>query len=149
MDFEQFNRLATSDPVTLYLALELLVQNGRMTIQMMEVPKLMDACTAAMGGLFTAGKIQEIVDVCKTLAGLETRKLVVYIKRSGLDVKDPSADEEGICPLCGGELEYTDDTRTDNGGFFEWKCPSCGATGKEGYDKVFDRHYDVVKGPQS
>lgn len=149
MDFEQFNRLATGDPMTLHMALELLLQNGRRTIRAVETPQLMDACTADMGGLFTAGKIQEIVDACKMLAGLETGKLVSYIKRSGLDVKDPDADEEGICPLCGAELEYENDIRTDDGGFFEWKCPNCGATGKEGYDKVFDRHYDVVAGQKS
>lgn len=149
MDFEQFNRLAAGDPMTLLMALELLLQNGRRTIQAMEAPRLVDACMADMGGLFTAGKIQEIVDACKMLAGLEAGKLAGYIKRSSLDIKDPGADEEGICPMCGGTLEYEDDIHTDNGGFFEWKCPNCGATGKEGYDRVFDQHYDVVAGQKS
>lgn len=51
MDFEQFNRLATGDSMTLLMALELLLQNGRRTLQTMEVPQLMDAYMVDMGGL--------------------------------------------------------------------------------------------------
>lgn len=53
------------------------------------------------------------------------------------------AEEAGVCPICGGELDYEDDIHTDDGGFYPWKCINCKATGKEGYDKVFDQHYDV------
>lgn len=101
---------------------------------------------SSLGALFTESKFCEIVDVCQRLAGLETRSLVDYIHRGSLEIKDPGADEEGICPICGGELEYGDDEPLDDGGVYEWTCPSCGATGKEGYNKVFDKHYDVYDG---
>lgn len=53
-------------------------------------------------------------------------------------------DKEGICPLCGGDLEFEDNVQMDDGGVYPWKCPSCGATGKQGYNEVFDgHHYDV------
>ena len=58
-------------------------------------------------------------------------------------MKNQDADEEGVCPICGGELEYGNDKPLDDGGVYEWTCPDCGAIGKEGYSKVFDRHYDV------
>ena len=56
--------------------------------------------------------------------------------------------EEGVCPVCGGELEYTgcreDD---DNGCAYPWTCSKCNATGEEGYTIQFDgNHYDVVDG---
>ena len=52
--------------------------------------------------------------------------------------------EEGICPLCGGELEYGLRDDTDEGGIQEWTCSECGATGNEGFDRVFDgNHYNV------
>lgn len=53
-------------------------------------------------------------------------------------------DMEGICPVCGAEIEYCDSHEmTDDGGLIPWECPSCKATGKEGYNRVFDQHYDV------
>lgn len=52
--------------------------------------------------------------------------------------------EEGICPLCGGELEYGFREDMDEGGIQEWTCSECGATGNEGFDRKFDgHHYDV------
>lgn len=55
--------------------------------------------------------------------------------------------QAGICPLCGSTLSYVDHDHCDNGGLNHWECPECGATGKEGYDEVFDgNHYDVCDG---
>lgn len=52
--------------------------------------------------------------------------------------------QEGICPLCGGSLEYGARDDIDSGGTFAWECENCGATGEEGFDRVFDgRHYNV------
>ena len=54
------------------------------------------------------------------------------------------ACREGICPLCGGNIDYGSFNLVDEGGTYDWECPGCGATGKEGYDLVFDgNHYDV------
>lgn len=54
-------------------------------------------------------------------------------------------DREGICPLCGAVVEYSGNEHLDDGGVHPWECPECGATGKEGYDEVFDgQHYDVA-----
>lgn len=53
--------------------------------------------------------------------------------------------EEGLCPICGGELHFAgcreDD---DNGCTYPWNCSVCGASGKESYSLSFDgSHYDV------
>ncbi len=146
MKLDQFNQMAVGDPLTLLAALELLLQNGRGMIQSRQAPELVAGCQLILGTLFTEGKLREIVDVCQRLAGLETKALVDYIHRGSLEIKDPGADEEGICPICGGELEYGDDEPLDDGGVYEWTCPNCGATGKEGYNKVFDQHYEVYDG---
>ena len=146
MNFEQFEHLALGDPLTLLTALELLLQSGRNTIQSRQTTALVSGCQASLGALFTEGKLCEIVDVCQRLAGLETKALVDYICRSSLEIKDPDADEAGVCPICGGELEYGSDISLDEGGVYEWTCPDCGAAGKEGYNKVFDQHYDVRDG---
>lgn len=51
---------------------------------------------------------------------------------------------EGICPVCYSEIEYGNFKLLDEGGIYEWECPNCGATGKEGYNLIFDgNHYDV------
>ena len=56
----------------------------------------------------------------------------------------PKTDQESVCPVCGAELtEYEEHEVLDEGGVIPWTCSHCGATGKEGYDRVFDRHYNV------
>lgn len=56
-------------------------------------------------------------------------------------------DQEGICPICGGPVEYVCSEQMDSGGVHHWDCPKCGASGEEGYDEVFDgHHYNVVDG---
>lgn len=146
MEYEQFKKLAMGDRAILFAALSLLMQNGSAAIQAETETALVDVCTSALGAFIVKEKICEIVSVCKALAGLELNVLLAYIRHTDMGVQLPDADEEGICPVCGGELEYGNDNPTDNGGLIDWTCPDCGATGKEGYDKVFDRHYCVVKG---
>lgn len=52
--------------------------------------------------------------------------------------------KEGICPLCGNEIEYGLFEVLDDGGVYEWTCPACGASGEEGYNLIFDgNHYNV------
>ena len=52
--------------------------------------------------------------------------------------------EEGICPVCGSQISYGSFELIDEGGVYHWDCHSCGASGKEGYDLIFDgRQYDV------
>ena len=52
--------------------------------------------------------------------------------------------QEGVCPCCGAQIEYGQRNHMDNGGTIYWECPNCGASGKEGFDEVFDgMHYNV------
>lgn len=54
------------------------------------------------------------------------------------------ADEEGVCPVCGGSLAFLGVEVQDDGGVEHWECKECGATGLQGYNEVFDgHHYDV------
>lgn len=146
MIFERFDKLARTDRVLLLTALELLWQNGRGMIQSEDVSRLTASCVSSLGTFYTGEKLHEAVTVCKELACLETAELIRCIRGTSTETKDPDVDEEGICPICGGELEYGDDEPLDDGGVYDWTCPSCRAIGKEGYSKVFDRHYDVRDG---
>ena len=66
------------------------------------------------------------------------------VVKEHLDLGETEGDREGICPVCGGELEFEDNVQMDDGGVYPWTCPSCGSTGKQGYNEVFDgHHYDV------
>lgn len=65
-------------------------------------------------------------------------------EKTHLTISKTEEDQEGICPVCGGELELEDNIQMDDGGVYPWKCLSCGATGKQGYAEIFDgNHYDV------
>lgn len=58
-----------------------------------------------------------------------------------------TAEHEGICPVCGAEVEYSGcNDIDDDGGVFPWDCPSCGAHGEEGYSRRFSGHVNVEKG---
>ena len=60
-------------------------------------------------------------------------------------VADTCDDREGICPVCGEAITYTGSHEIDDsGGTILWICANCGASGKEGYNRVFDRHYAVM-----
>lgn len=146
MDFERFDKLARSDRVTLLTALELLWQNGRMMLQTEDESVLMAGYIASIGGFYTKEKLHEVMTTAKELASLETAELIRCLRCGSMKMKNQDADEEGVCPICGGELEYGNDKPLDDGGVYEWTCPDCGAIGKEGYSKVFDRHYDVHDG---
>ena len=57
--------------------------------------------------------------------------------------KQSSEDQEGICPICGSYIEYGTREATDEGVLTHWSCPKCEATGLEGANLVFERHYRV------
>jgi hypothetical protein len=66
------------------------------------------------------------------------------MKMGKITIKNGSPQEEGKCPICGEELEYSGVREIDdNGSSVPWECPSCGASGDEGYTDVFDKHYNV------
>ena len=73
---------------------------------------------------------------------LPQEKVEAMMEKLGLS----HACKEGVCPLCGGSVSYGSFELVDEGGTYDWDCSGCGATGKEGYDLVFDgRHYDVCR----
>lgn len=145
MTFEEFNNL-TYNRVPLLMAVELLLQNGRPFVENTDRAEIIAAMKKDTKNFMADVMLDEIVKTAKELAPLRACKLMEYVKRSDLNFEVPGEQEAGICPICGGELEYGDDEPIDDGGVIEWTCPSCGATGKEGYSKVFDKHYNVTDG---
>ena len=47
---------------------------------------------------------------------------------------------QGKCPLCGGELEYGDQSTDADSISNAWECVECGATGLEVPSITFDCH---------
>ena len=48
----------------------------------------------------------------------------------------------GHCPVrgCEGDLDYGPFSPEDDGGFYPWRCMSCGAEGREWHDMSFSEH---------
>lgn len=55
---------------------------------------------------------------------------------------------KGICPLCNAKLKYVGVHELQDCSFIPWECPECGATGSEGYKRVFDCHENVCPGDE-
>ena len=54
------------------------------------------------------------------------------------DNNDTIGETEGICPTCGGEIEYGTAEPEGNSLGYEYFCSECGGSGKEWYDLDFD-----------
>ena len=50
--------------------------------------------------------------------------------------------EPGVCPRCGGDLEYGTSEPVGNSLFYECSCPACGFSGKEWYLLTFTGYSD-------
>lgn len=146
MKFETFDQLARGNRSTLLLAMEVLMQSGREFVQRTERAELVSALKESTGKLIAETMLAEVADVSKELSGLRTCKLLEYVKRSGLEFERPDAPEPGVCPICGAEVEYRDTMLFEDEYLTNWKCPDCGAAGKEVYKKEFRRHLDVIDG---
>lgn len=73
-------------------------------------------------------------------------RAIVHMEKGDTDqpYASISTDAEGVCPACGAEIEYEGRNEIDDdGGMLPWHCPNCGTTGDEGYNRIFDRHYNV------
>ncbi len=100
------------------------------------------------GDFITVDIKAEVVEVAERLAETPWTVIMAYIQRDMDPVKAPDVpelDEAGVCPVCGGELEYGDREDMDEGGFYPWTCTGCGATGREGFDTCFDGHHYRVR----
>lgn len=146
MKFETFNQLARGNRSTLLLAMEVLMQSGREFILRMEKAELVSTLKENAGKLIAETMLAEVVEVSKELSRLRTCELLDYVKRSDLEFERPDAPEPGVCPICGTEVEYQDTALFEDEDLTNWKCPDCGAVGKEVYKKEFQRHMDVLDG---
>lgn len=146
MKFERFDWLARGNRAALLLAMELLMQSGRGFVQNTERAEIIRQLKNTAGPLIAENMLAEIADIAKELAELRTCKLLEYVKRSGLEFERPGSQEPGVCPICGGEIEYEDGMQFEDSGHWTWKCPDCKACGKEEYKKVFTRHFEVTDG---
>lgn len=63
-----------------------------------------------------------------------------------LSSAEEAQDKDGICQSAApkSSVTATKMMHGNGGGWWDWECPGCGATGRAGFDKVFDRHYNVV-----
>lgn len=130
------------------MALNILHQNGAEAIKEANA-------VCIPGNIFSEEYKTRCFEIAKMMANTEMSVLGAFVQRvvaPFTDVKGdkiphlhPYGDEDGICPICGGTIEYLGDRETDDfGTVVSWECPSCGASGKSGYDDSFNCHYNVT-----
>lgn len=146
MKFGDFNKLACGDRVTLISAIDILMQVGQNYVRETQLSEIVSEMKKGSGKLFSGDMLEEIAKIVQELAQLRTCKLLAYVKRSSLDFRGPDAPRSGLCPICGCELDYDMPLALADGNHIDWTCQDCGATGKEGFQRVFTTHYDVCDG---
>ena len=94
LDYKMFRRLYIGDPVAFYIAVELLLQNGRVFV--LETPKEILANNLArdLKNLFAKEKQCEVAGIAKGLAKLETVVLLDYMKRAVLDLSETLKEDQ-------------------------------------------------------
>ena len=143
MDFKEFNRLYRKDTISFLIALNLYLGYGATVLRAGSKEDLSGAAALEISGLFAAEKRDHIIETVRKLAEMDPNDLIPYISQCGIRAGASSSDEPGVCPLCGGGLEYPLPFRSADT-IRDWLCKDCGAKGKEAYRKVFDGHYNVL-----
>lgn len=143
MDYQDFEKLYRTDPVTLHLGMELLESRGRDALSVSTDQALCAAVTRRLSELLSADKVQAVVKAARDFAGLTGVERLSYAARCGVKLEDDPVDEPEVCPLCGGPLRYGEYEMMDECRIQNWTCEKCGATGKEAYRMDFDCHYYV------
>ena len=88
--------------------------------------------------------VEEFVKTVRRIAEIGTFVLNETSADASVEVSQEPIYKEGVCPVCGGIILYGSFDLVDEGGVYHWDCGSCGASGREGYDLVWDGcHYDV------
>lgn len=146
MDYQDFERLYRTDPVTFHLGMELFDDRGRDALSVSTDQALCAAVTKKLSELLSADKVLTVVKAARDFAGLSAVERLSYAARCGIKLEDSPVDEPEVCPLCGGSLRYGNCEITDELRVQSWTCEKCGATGKEAYRMVFDCHYQVEGG---
>ena len=143
MEYKDFEKLYREDPMLFHLGMELFLENGRDRIESSTNEELRKAVACKLSGFVSGEKLQDAVNAAKEFAAMEVVALLSCASRCGIRLEDDPVDEPGVCPLCGGELEYPLPFRSADT-IRDWLCKDCGAKGKEAYRKVFDGHYNVL-----
>lgn len=148
-DYEKLREIYLQQGHTVFImALSVLLKVGSDGLEICDGTELIP------GNLFTEGAKLQIMQAAKVMANSPGDVLLAVIQRVLPEISDPAGvripfshafgDQQCVCPLCGGELEYQgDQVIIDDGTLVSWVCKSCGAIGKEGADIVFGHHYDV------
>lgn len=148
MSFQDFNRMATDDIIVFYAGLILLLENGSTTVSTWDEEQAMPKLKRQYEKLFGDKIIREVFHAAQAFASIKPRNLIAYIKNCDCKASRLKSacpyDKEGICPVCYADIVVDTFDTFDGADLIKgWRCPKCGATGEERYQKTFDRHYNV------
>lgn len=145
--YEELEKQYWENPLYFKVAIYTILNHGLNHFK--EAPMTSDALDS---NLFADNAKTAISSLVNSLADASPNILLALIKRN-MEYPSPSegipplhlyGDEDGICPVCGAKIDSWGSTNVDDcGTMVSWKCLECGATGKAGYDSVFDHHYMV------
>lgn len=143
MEFKDFQYLTHGDPVTFLLAWNMLLENGRVSLQERDVSDLADSLRQRLSNFMTEEKTHSIAETTKGLAELEPGLILHFLQRADRIIRLPGEPQEGQCPICGGGLEYQSPIIDGHEARRRYRCEDCAATGEEVLHWICVGHTDI------
>lgn len=147
--YKKLARLCKQNPAVFGMAFSICLDVGAENVRKGFTIGDMPVCK-----LFEPDFIEQVVEATTMIANASPGVVTALLQREATPIEGDGedipprhyhGDEDGICPVCGAEINYLGDNQVDDEGTsVSWECPECGTSGKSGYTSVFDRHYDVT-----
>lgn len=147
--YKKLEKLCKQNPVAFDIAFRICFDVGAANIR-----KHFTIDDMPQSNLFAPHLTERIAETVTAIANAPTSVIIALLQRETLSIEGDDkniphlhyhGDEDGICPVCGAEINYLGDNAIDDDGtIVSWECPECGTSGKSGYASTFSRHYDVT-----
>lgn len=136
-----FTMVSIAKNIVIQAGINRLLADGTADKLRAEYNKVTGSQTPIIDADFYSNAVELAVEMAKLTKKKDGMKLLMCLLVPTGATEPVDGD---ICPVCGETLEFMGDQEiVDDGTIVSWTCPGCGATGRQGNDLKFEKHYCV------